>query len=237
MLGTLALPPPPAPRIRYPRCIGPHCTRTPCPCWHLVDIEAHMVGKRAIHIVLERFLITIFKHFLARRTFIKEASTCTNLLLGQWITRNYSVDAVKTPKMCISFKRHFVLICAPKTLQTYRLNGRFTVILTKNNSKKLEQSFNSSFVTSTENSITTHKSIGEQVVLWMHLDKRYVSLNGLIRLITSPRTSSVFKVLTVMRNLYQMVLPFITYQRYHPREQNLEETTQRNVMIAIFFSF
>ena len=56
----------------------------------------------------------------------------------------------------------------------------------------VKQSFNSTLVTSTENSITTHKSICEQMVLWMHLDKRYVSLNELLRLITFPRTSSVF---------------------------------------------
>ena len=144
----------------------------------------------------------------------------------------------KWPK-CAILKTHFVLICAPKELQTYRLNGRFHVILTKNNSKQLEQSFNSSFVTSTENSITTHRSIGEQVFLWMHLDKRYVSLNELIRLIISPRTSSVFKVLTVMRDLCLIVLPFIAYQRYLPQEAVFsgrnysEESNDRNFLLLL----
>ena len=67
----------------------------------------------------------------------------------------YIISAVKAPKMCN-------LICARKVQHMYR---RLIEILIKNNLKYIEQSFNSVLVTSTENSITTHKSICEQMVL------------------------------------------------------------------------
>ena len=115
--------------------------------------------------------------------------------------------------------------------------GRLSKILIKNNSKHIEQSFNSALVTSTENSITTHKSICEQMVLWMHLDKRYVSLNELLRLITSPRTSSVCKILTVMRNLYPVVLPSSLAKDISHKSRIWKKPLKRTIMIAIFFSF
>ena len=38
--------------------IGPHCSGSPSPCyWHLVATEARMVGKQAVCILLECFLV------------------------------------------------------------------------------------------------------------------------------------------------------------------------------------